>query len=96
MIAVPVSQALAARFAPEEMRGRYLAFYSLAWTGPSVVGAWAGGLILDNYNPNWLWYACALACGLAVVRFGALHRWACARLAPRSEQSSPAAQGTGT
>jgi len=92
MIAVPVSQALAARFAPEDMRGRYLAFFGLAWTIPSAIGPWAGGMILDNYNPNWLWYACALACGLAIVGFTALHRWAGSRLAPRSEQQPLAAR----
>ena len=31
MVVMPISQALAARFAPEDMRGRYMAFYSLAW-----------------------------------------------------------------
>jgi len=30
MVVMPISQALAARFAPEDMRGRYMAFYSLA------------------------------------------------------------------
>jgi MFS family permease len=86
MIAVPVSQALAARFAPADMRGRYLASYGLAWTIPSAVGPWAGGMILDNYNPSWLWYACAVACALAIVGFTALHHWAGPRLAPRAEE----------
>ena len=92
MIAVPVSTALATQFAPEDMRGRYLAFYGLGWAIPSAIGPWAGGLILDNYNPNWLWYACALACGLAILGFGALHRWAGPRLAPRPEEQLHAAQ----
>jgi MFS family permease len=92
MISVPVSQALAAQFAPEDMRGRYLAFFGLAWTIPSAIGPWAGGIILDNYNPNWLWYACALLCGLGAVGFGVLHRWAGPRLAPRSRQPTPAAE----
>jgi len=82
MIAVPVSQALATQLAPEDMRGRYLAFYGLGWAIPSAIAPWAGGLILDNYNPSWLWYACALTCALSIVGFLALHRWAGARLAP--------------
>jgi MFS family permease len=94
MIAVPVSQAVAAQFAPEDMRGRYLAFFGMAWTIPSAIGPWAGGVILDNYNPNWVWYACALACGLAVVGFLALHQWAGTRLAPRSKQPSAVHQAS--
>ena len=72
MIVMPVSQALAARFSPEEMRGRYMAFYSLAWAIPSTIGPWAAGLILDNYNPDWVWYLAGIACVIAVVGFLAL------------------------
>jgi MFS family permease len=43
MIVVPISQALAASFAPDDMRGRYMAFYSLSWAIPSTVGAWLAG-----------------------------------------------------
>lgn len=57
MIVMPVGQALVARFAPEDMRGRYMAFYSLSWAIPATVGPWAAGLIMDNYDPNWVWYA---------------------------------------
>jgi MFS family permease len=38
MIIMPVSQALAANFAPEAMRGRYMAVFSLAWAIPATVG----------------------------------------------------------
>ena len=34
MIVVPVSQGLAANFAPEEMRGRYMAVFGLSWAIP--------------------------------------------------------------
>src|SRR5690606_33505360 len=36
MIIMPTSQALAAGFAPAEMRGRYMAVYSLIWMIPST------------------------------------------------------------
>lgn len=81
MIVMPVSQALAARFAPEDMRGRYMAFFSLAWAVPSTIGPWAAGLILDNYNPDWVWYAAGIACAIAVVGFLTLHRSAQKRFA---------------
>ena len=69
MIVMPVSQALAAKFAPEDMRGRYMAFFDLSWTIPGAIGPAAAGLILDNFNPNWVWYACGLVAGTAVLGF---------------------------
>jgi MFS family permease len=74
MVVMPISQALAARFAPEDMRGRYMAFYSLAWAVPSTIGPWAAGLILDNYNPDWVWYAAGIVCAIAVIGFLSLNR----------------------
>lgn len=54
MIIMPVSQALAAHFAPAEMRGRYMAMFGLSWMLPATLGPGAAGVILDNYNPNLL------------------------------------------
>jgi len=75
MIVMPVSQALAANFAPEEMRGRYMAIYSLAWAIPATFGPGLAGLILDNknYNPNLLWYIGGILCLISVMGFYALH-----------------------
>jgi MFS family permease len=52
MIVMPVSSALVARFAPEDMRGRYMAVFALCWQVPSAIGPWAAGIILDNFNPR--------------------------------------------
>lgn len=73
MIVVPVSQALAARFAPEDMRGRYMAFFGLAWMIPSIFGAFAAGLIMDNYDPRWVWYVGGILSAIAVAGFLFLH-----------------------
>jgi len=73
MIVVPVGQALAARFSPEEMRGRYMAFYALTWMIPSAVGPAAAGLIMDNYDPNWVWYAAGIISAIAAAGFCVLH-----------------------
>jgi MFS family permease len=35
MIVAPVSQSLTARFAPEDMRGRYMAVFGISWGSPS-------------------------------------------------------------
>jgi MFS family permease len=74
MITVPISNAEVINFAPEDMRGRYGAVYGLAWTIPSMIGPYLAGLIMDNYNPNWLWYACGILGTLAAFSFIAIHR----------------------
>ncbi len=75
MIIMPVSQALAANFAPEDMRGRYMAIFSLAWAIPATFGPGLAGLILDNksLNPNMLWYLGGIICLVSVTGFYALH-----------------------
>lgn len=73
MIVVPTSQALAANFAPEEMRGRYMAVFSATWGIPAVFGPAAAGMILDNLNPNLLWYLSGFLCAAAAVWYYALH-----------------------
>lgn len=73
MIVVPTSSALAANFAPEAMRGRYMAVFSLVWVVPAAVGPVAAGYILDNFDPNLLWYIGGGLCALAAVAFYGLH-----------------------
>ncbi len=73
MIVVPTSQALVAGFAPEKMRGRYMAVAGLSWAIPSTIGPGAAGYILDNYNPNLLWYIGGALCGLSVLAYYFLH-----------------------
>ncbi len=73
MIVVPTSQALAANFAPIEMRGRYMAVFGLIWMIPATIGPGAAGYILDNYNPNLLWYIGGILCAISALSFYALH-----------------------
>ena len=73
MLVVPTSQALAANFAPEEMRGRYMAIFGMAWMVPAIFGPGAAGVILDNYNPNLLWMIGGALCGLSALGFYILH-----------------------
>jgi MFS family permease len=75
MIVSPVGQALVASFAPEQMRGRYSAIYgNLAWGVPFAIGPWLAGLIVDNFNPNWLWYACGIVGMVSVMGYLLLNR----------------------
>jgi MFS family permease len=69
MINMPTSQALAANFAPEDMRGRYMAVYGLSYGIPAIVGPVLAGLVLDHLNPNYLWYGGGLLCLLSSSSF---------------------------
>lgn len=91
MIVMPVSQAIAANFAPEAMRGRYMAVFGLTWAIPSTIGPGAAGYILDNYNPNLLWYMGGVLCGLSVLAYYALHLRLGAKpeFAPAPEEAEP-------
>ena len=73
MIVMPMSQAIAANFAPESMRGRYMAVFGLIWAIPATVSPGAAGYILDNYNPNLLWYLGGVLCTVAVLAYYMLH-----------------------
>lgn len=75
MIIMPTSQALAANFAPEAMRGRYMAIFSLIWMIPATLGPGAAGVILDNYDPNLLWYIGGVLCGASAGLYFILHAW---------------------
>ncbi len=63
MITLLVSQTLAAHLSTEDMRGRYLAIFGLSWTLAAAIGPWAAGIIMDNYNPNLIWYAAGIISG---------------------------------
>lgn len=91
MIVVPTSQAIATDFAPETMRGRYMAIFGLSWAVPSTIGPGAAGYILDNFNPNLLWYIGGALCGLSVLAYYALHLRLGARsqFAPSPKEGQP-------
>ena len=74
MVVAPVSQSLTARFAPEDMRGRYMAVFGISWGIPFAVGPLLAGLILDNLDPRVLWYAAGMVGLLAVLGFLFLQR----------------------
>jgi MFS family permease len=91
MIVIPVSQALVTRFAPEDMRGRYMAIFSLSWAIPAAVGPWAAGMVMDNLSPDLVWYGCGVLAAAAALGFFALHGRTRERLvAPAEAQPAPA------
>jgi MFS family permease len=74
MVTIPIANAVVAKFAPEEMRGRYNFVYGNSWGISFAVGPFLAGVVMDNYDPNLLWYACGMIGMIAVTGFLALHR----------------------
>lgn len=74
MLVAPVSQAIAARIAPVDMRGDHMAVFGFSFGIPFAVGPLMAGLVLDNLDPRLLWWSACLIGQTAVVIFLHLHR----------------------
>jgi len=74
MLVAPVSRAVVARFAPEHMRGRYMAISGFSFGIPFAVGPLLAGIVLDTMQPDWLWYLAGLVGLVSVSGFLWLHR----------------------
>jgi MFS family permease len=74
MLSIPVTQALVARLAPSDMRGRYMAVFGYSWSVPSAVGPLLAGVIMDNTDPRWVWYAAGMVGTAAAALFMNLRR----------------------
>jgi MFS family permease len=74
MVVSPFQHSLVANFAPEDMRGRYMAVSGLTWSIAFTIGPYFAGLILDSTHPNLLWAFCGLMGILATLGFTVLNR----------------------
>jgi MFS family permease len=83
MITAPKEISIVADFAPEDMRGRYMAVRSFAWIIPVAIGPLGAGLIMDNFDPRLLWYVAGFIGSLSVIGF----------LIPKSEPDSTSRKG---
>ncbi|MEW5871096.1 MAG: MFS transporter [Chloroflexota bacterium] len=73
MIVTPVAQSIAAQFAPADMRGRYMAIYGFGWSIPGALAPLAAGLIMNAFDPRWVWYAGGIVAMLTVGGYLWLH-----------------------
>lgn len=73
MIIAPISQTIVANFAPEDMRGRYMAVQAFAWVIPVTFGPLGAGFIMDNFDPRLLWFVAGGIGLLDVFGFLLLH-----------------------
>jgi len=74
MVVAPFQQSLVASFAPEHMRGRYMAVSGLTWSIAFTIGPYFAGLMLDSANPNALWLLCGFIGLLATTGFTVLNK----------------------
>jgi MFS family permease len=74
MVVAPFQQSLVASFAPEDMRGRYMAVSGLTWGIAFAIGPYFAGLILDSANPNMLWILSGFIGLLATIGFVSLNK----------------------
>jgi len=72
MFVSPIGQAIVSRLAPEEMRGRYMAVFGFSWVIPFAVGPLLAGLVLDNLDPNLLWYVSGILGLIAATGYALL------------------------
>jgi len=74
MVVTPFQQSLVANFAPEDMRGRYMAVSGLTWGIAFMIGPYFAGLVLDSANPNALWLVSGFIGLLATIGFTVLNK----------------------
>ena len=74
MVVMPTSQALVAKMVPEDMRGRYMAVFGFGWAIPQAIGPLLAGLIMDNADPRWVWYAAGIVGLVGAMAFVLLQR----------------------
>ena len=73
MIFFPTQQAVVARLAPEDLRGRYMAIAGIAFSLPNMFGPALGGYMIDLSDPNMLWYVGGSICILGALGYFLLH-----------------------
>jgi len=74
LLVAPTGQALAAEFAPEDKRGRYMGVFSLTWAVSATTGPLISGLIMDNFDQRLLWYVVGLVGLVSAGGFAHLRR----------------------
>ena len=73
MIIAPFQQVVVAKLAPEQMRGRYMAIYGMSWGIPVAIAPLLAGVVMDNYDPRWVWWGVGIIGLVAVFGFWRLH-----------------------
>ena len=67
MIRAPFALSIVSDVASEDKRGRYMAVFGFSWAIPSLFGILVAGALIDNYNPNIVWYGGGLICIMGLI-----------------------------
>jgi MFS family permease len=89
MVHIPTAQALVAYFAPDDMRARYMAAFGYTWAIPNAIAPILAGLVMDNYDPNIIWYLAGLLSLIAIFAFILLYGKTKHKFTKQVEQSIP-------
>lgn len=73
MIISPFSQAVAANFAPEDKRGRYMAVFGWSGLFPTMFGVLGAGAIMETMDAKYLWYFSAAISVITMSGYFILH-----------------------
>jgi len=73
MIEMPLGQSVAGTLAPEDKRGRYMAFYGFHWAIPNLFGVLLAGMIGDTFGGQWIWFIAAILSLIAAISFWLMH-----------------------
>lgn len=74
MVVSPFLQSIVASFAPEDMRGRYMAVSGLTWSIAYTFGPYFAGLLIDGPNPSILWYVAGFIGVLSTIGYLILNK----------------------
>lgn len=74
MITAPIGQAIAAKMAPADMRGRYMAIYGFSWAIPSAFGLILAGIVTEEMGGDWVWHFSIILSVIAALGFLVLHQ----------------------
>jgi MFS family permease len=85
MLVAPVGSTLIARFSPEHMRGRYMAFFGFTWGIAFAIGPLVAGIVNDTIDPNWVWYGAFVIGMLSTMGYLTMHYADRKRIAEPSE-----------
>ena len=55
------------------MRARYVAAERLTLIVAQSLGPLIAGVLMDRFDPRWVWYGCSIICAVSMISFYNLH-----------------------
>lgn len=74
LILMPTSSTYVANLAPQNMRGRYMSVYGLAWNTAAGIAPVVGGTLSDNFNPRAPWLGGLIIGLLSMLAYATQYR----------------------